>query len=288
MNSSDDSSYKRFLRYRIKSSIFLEPPRVNEVIIVINSLNSHKSHGHDDIPPFLLQVASSILAPVLCYFIDNAFQFGIFPQSFKIAKIIPIYTAGKTNSMTNYRPISILTCFSKLIEKLIHKRLTNFFQKNSVLCNTQYGFQSNLSTTHALLDVLNSTCDQINAGDYTRLILLDFKKTFDTVCHNILLRKLEHYGIRGQALKLFNSFLHTRHQYVSYQNKLSETLKNRFGVPQGSNLGPLLFLIYINDLTVAINSVPRLFTDDTCFLIHSPNTSTVAKNINFELANVRE
>ena len=171
---------------------------------------------------------------------------------------------------------------------MIHKRLTNFFQKNSVVFDTQYGFQSNLSTTHALLDVLTSTCDQINAGDHTGLILLDLKKAFDTVCHNILLRKLEHYGIRGHALKLVNSFLRTRHQYVSYQNKRSETLIKRFGVPRGSNLGPLLFLIYINDLPSAINSVPRLFADDTYLLIHSPNTSTLAKNINSELANVPE
>ena len=119
LNSRDDNNaYKQFIRNKIKSSIFLEPPRVNEVMIVINSLNFHKSHGHDDtsIPPFLLQVASSILAPVLCYFIDNAFQFGIFPQSFKIAKIIPIYKAGITNSLTNYRPTSILTCFFKSLK----------------------------------------------------------------------------------------------------------------------------------------------------------------------------
>ena len=161
-------------------------------------MNLYKSHGHNDIPPFFLQVASSILVPGLCYFVDNAFQFGIFPQSCKIAKIIPLFKVGKTNSLTNYRPISILTCFSKIIKKMIHKCLTNFFQKTSVLRDTQYGFQSNLSTTtHALLDVLTSTCDQINAEDYTGLILLHFKKAFDMVCHQILLRKLKHYRIQS-------------------------------------------------------------------------------------------
>ena len=171
---------------------------------------------------------------------------------------------------------------------MIHKRLTNFFQKNSVLCDTQYEFQSNLSTAHALVDVLTNTCDQTNAGDYTGLIVLDFKEAFDTVCHKIFLRKLEHYGIRGQTLKLLNSFLHTRHQYVSFQNKRLETLINRVGMPQGSNLGPLLFLIFINDLPSAINSVSRLFADDTCLLIHSPHTSTLAGNLNSELAYVHE
>ena len=109
---------------------------------------------------------------------------------------------------------------------------------------------------------------------------MDFKKAFETVCHKILLRKLEHYDIHGQTLKLFNFFLHTRHQYVSYQNNRLETLINWFGVLQGSNLDPLLFLIHINVLPSAINSVPRLFAIDTCLLIHSPNTSTLAKNIN--------
>ena len=139
---------------------------------------------------FFLQVASSILAPVLCYFIDNAFQFGIFPQTCKIAKIIPISKAGKTNSLTNYCFISIFTSFSKIIEKLIHKRLMNFFQNNSVFCDTQYGFQSNLSTTHALLDVLTSTCDQINVGDYTGLTVVP-SKCFKTTLQKILPSSIE-------------------------------------------------------------------------------------------------
>ena len=117
------------------------------------------------------------------------------------------HEVAKIEELTNYRPISILTCFSKIFEKLIYSKLISFFQKNSVLHDSQYGFRNGMSTTHAVLDVLTSTCDQINNEQYTGLILLDFKKAFDTVCHRKLLYKLEHYGIRGETLKLLHLFL---------------------------------------------------------------------------------
>ena len=185
-------------------SIFLEPPRVNEVVVAINSLNFYKSFGHDDIPPFFLCTACCVLTPMLCYFVDNAFPLGILPRSCKIAKIeiakiVPLFKTGKTEELTDYRPISILTCFSKIFEKLIYSRLISFFQKNSILHDSQYGFRNGMSTTHAVLDVLTSTSDQINNEQYTGLILLDLKKAFDTVCHRKLLHKLEHYGIRGET-----------------------------------------------------------------------------------------
>ena len=191
-------------------SIFLEPPRVNEVIVAINSLNFYKSFGHDDIPPFFLRTASCVLAPTLCCFVDNAFRLRIFPRSCKIAKIVPLFKTGKTEELTNYRPISIFTCFSKIFEKLIYSRLISFFQQKSVLLDSQHEFRNGMSTTHAVLHVLTSTCDQINDEQYTGLILLDFEKAFDTVCHRTLLHKLEHYGIRGEALKLLQSFFSNR------------------------------------------------------------------------------
>ena len=208
--------------------------------------------------------------------------------SHEVAKIVPLFKTGKTEERTNYRPISILTCFSKIFEKLIYSRLISFFQKNSVQHDSQYGFRNGISTTHAVLDVLNltSTCDQINNEQYTGLILLDFKKAFDTVCHRKLLHKLEHYGIRGEALKLQHSFLSNRQQFVSFQNLSSKTLTNNYGVPQGSNLGPLLFLIYINDIPNALNSIPRLFDDDTCLVIHSANPDLLRNNITSELQKV--
>ena len=139
-DTNDEELLKRFLSSRVAPPIFLEPPRVNEVIVAITSLNFFKSFGHDDIPPFFLRTACCVLAPTLCYFVDNAFRLGIFPRICKIAKIVPLFKTGKTEKLTNYRPISILTCFSKIFEKLIYSRLISFFQKNSVLHDSQYGF----------------------------------------------------------------------------------------------------------------------------------------------------
>ena len=266
----------------------MEPPRVNEAKNLMNSLNLRKSVGHDNISSYYLRIASDILSPVLCYFIDNAFRLGIFPQNCKKAKIIPLYKTGKPNNLTNYRPISILTCFSKIIEKLIHKRLSSFFDKHSILAKTQYGFQAGKLTSHAILDVLTTAYEHINNDEYTGLILLDFKKAFDTVSHSILLYRLEHYRIRGVANKLLKLFLSDRSQFVSHHNSSSNTLINRFGVPQGSNLGPLLFLIYINAIPHALNSNPRLFADDTCLNINAVTPAMLNEKMNLELTTVHK
>ena len=139
-NTNDEELFKIFLFSRVAPSIFLKPPRVNEVIVAINSLNFYKSFGHDDLPPFFLRTVCCVLAPTLCNFVDNAFRLGIFPRTCKIAKIVLLFKTGKTEELTNYCPISILTCFSKIFEKLIYSRLISFFQKNSVLHDLQYGF----------------------------------------------------------------------------------------------------------------------------------------------------
>ena len=286
--SDNPETYKLYLRNKVKSSIFMEPPRVNEVKNLMNSLNLRKSVGHDNISSYYLRIASDILSPVLCYFIDNAFRLGIFPQNCKKAKIIPLYKTGKPNNLTNYRPISILTCFSKLIEKLIHKRWSSLFDKHSILAKTQYGFQAGKSTSHAILDVLTIAYEHINNHEYTGLIPLDFKKAFDTVSHSILLYKLEHYGIRGVANKLLKLYSSDRSQFVSHHNLSSDTVINRFGVPQGSNLGPLLFLIYINDIPHALNSNPRLFADDTCLNINAVTPAMLSEKMNLELTTVHK
>ena len=146
-----------------------------------------------------------------------------------------------------------------------------------------------MSTTHAILNVLTTSYDQINDNNFTGVILLNFQKAFDTICHTSLFSKLEHYGIRGVAYKLMSSFLFGRQQYLAHQDMQSEIVINRFGVPQGSNyLGPLLFLIYINDISNALNTTPRLFADDTSLVIHAANPSILRDKINHELRSVLE
>ena len=174
---------------------------------------------------------------------------------------------GDRQEISNYRPISILSCLSKILEKLIYVRTVSFLNKNSILIPTQYGFRNSHSTTHALLDVINNAYNSINENNFTALIFIDLKKAFDTVNHSILIWKLSHYGITGIANDLFLSYLHDRKQFVKIENVKSDMKVTEYGVPQGSVLGPLLFLLYVNDLSSCSSNSPRLFADDTCLIL---------------------
>ena len=209
---------------------------------------------------------------LICKLLFNySFRYGIFPDCLKIAKVVPIFKKGDKNEINNYRPISLLSTFSKILEKLICKRMRKFLDKHSIISSNQYGFRSSFSTTHAMLDVLTSIYDNINDNTITALLLFDLNKVFDTVQHDIFLRKLEHFGIRGTAQKLIASFLRNRQQYVSLHNAQSHKMCITCGVPQGSVLGLLLFTLYINDIANCTSSTPRLFADDTCLILQHKN-----------------
>ena len=194
-----------------------------------------------------------------------------FPENCTIARIVPIFKKGERDKPTNYCPISILTCFSKIFEGLLYKLINNFLNKRNVIINSQYSFQNKV---HAFVDVITHSYDNINSNQYTGLIFLDLTKAFDSVNHDILLLKLDHYGIRGSTNQLIKSFL-SRKQFVSIKGGKSKLLQNNYGVPQGSILGPLLFLLYVNDMPQAVNCMPILFADDACLIFTAANLASL-------------
>ena len=222
--------FKSYLKNRVSSSIFLEPPNISEIVALMQAPDVNKAVGHDNIPAFFIKVSKVVIAPYLNILIAFAFSNRIFPDSCKTAKDIPLLKSGNVNDPNSYRPISILTYFSKIFEKLLHKRLSEFLNKNNVIIPTQYGFQINFSTSHAILDIITHAYDNINNNQFTGLFFLDLKKAFDTVNHKILEFKLNHYGICVCVLNLKLSFLE-RYQYI-YINGISSTTKsNPYGVP---------------------------------------------------------
>ena len=230
---------KYFLEKKVSDFIliiYLEPPTNNEILNQIISLKN-KAVRHDNIQPFFIKVVTFVIAPYLNLFLNFVFTEGIFPSNCKVARVVPIYKTGAKDDMNNYRPISILTCFSKIIEKILYARLYKFLKKHNIIYENQYGFQSNVSTVLAMLDVVTSCYDNINESCYTASSFVDLGKAFDTVSHETLVMKLSHYGIRGVAYDLIHSYLHNRQQLVSNNQSKSDLKLTHCGVPQGSLLG---------------------------------------------------
>ena len=284
-NDYNPSNFTTFLKKSVFPSLSLITPSFNDIK---NTIHNNKAVGRDNIPAMFLKVASDVITPFLFVFLDLMFTKGIFQDNCKVAKIIPVYKSGSKLDINNYRPVSILSSFTKIFEKHICIRLMYFCNKHETFYPTQYGFQKNKSTTHAALDLVTEMYDNINSNQYTGLVLLDFKKAFDAVSHSVLLHKLQHYGVRGPSLDLLQSYLDQRKQFVSIVNTSSQIASISFGVPQGSTLGPLLFLIYINDLPNAGNCIPRLFAHDTCLISRNFNLSKLEFDMNEDLVKIHK
>jgi len=245
-------------------TMFLNPVTVTEVISVIKSLPPKRSTDINDLSSWLIKQCYLPVVDIFTELINESFQTGVFPQVYKLAKVIPIYKKGNTLDITNYRPISILPIFSKVLEKLFLIRLNSFLNQYKILSSNQFGFRKGFCTIDAVNKLLEYIITGLDKHQKLLSIFLDLSKAFDCVDHKILLRILQHYGIRGVPLKWLETYLSGRTQLVQIENKCSQATSMNYGVPQGSILGPILFILYVNNVYCPLNSEQFLqYADDT-------------------------
>ena len=279
-------NFSSYLKNPNNKSIFLSPCTPNEISsIIIKDMNPSKSSGPNSISTNLLIEFSELVVNPLSRIINMSLTEGVFPSLNKEANVCPIHKKNEKTKCDNYRPISLLPNISKIFERVIYTRLDNFLTSSEIIYKLQFGFRKQYSTNHALLGIVEQIRNALDKKMFTCGVFIDLEKAFDTVNHQILLAKLEHYGIRGVANKWLSSYLSDRYQKVSLNGIYSSKLPITCGVPQGSILGPLLFLIYINDMHTAMEfSTIYHFADDTNLLYSCKSPNVLRKRLNKDLA----
>jgi hypothetical protein len=256
------------------------------VIDVVKSMQSKLSNDCINISMKLVKFVIYKIAVPLAHIFQLSIETGIFPEKFKKSRVVPIFKCGDSRVCDNYRPIALVNTFSKILEKMVATDLYNHLDINNLIYKHQYGFQRNKSTEHNLIQVTNFIGQAINEGKWRIGIFLDLKKAFDTVQHNILLKKLRKYGVNGTAFDWFKSYLSERLQCVDVNGSLSDYKSILMSVLQGSSLGPILFLCFINDIYHCTNLNMYLFADDTNALAKGDDLPSLIDYVNTELQKI--
>lgn len=279
-----NDSYNMYMNNRITDSMSLFPTDQAEIKNIISMLKSNTSPGYDGIPCNVIKCVSESISGVLANLINDCMLNGVFPEKLKIAKVTPVYKSGDKSSFSNYRPISVLCVFSKIFEKVISCRLLNYIDKHNILYDKQFGFRAGHSTYMALTVLIKEITSALDEKQIPVAVSIDLSKAFDTLDHNILLGKLQLLGIRGIVLDFLRNYLTNRVQYVMYNGVYSEVLQIVCGVPQGSILGPLLFLLYMNDISKCSNILQFImFADDTTVFLKCNKNENISIILNEEL-----
>ena len=284
-----NNKFQDYLKNPNKNKLTLKETTPDEISKIITDLDGKKSSDINNISPDLVKLNNQSISQILTIIFNISIHEGCFPTAMKQAKITPIHKGDSVLSVGNYRPISLLPIFSKIFERLIYNRLVTFITENKILSELQFGFQKNKSTEQAVTSIVSALDQAKSEKKSSYCVFLDFAKAFDTVNHEILLSKLDHYGIQGTSNSLFKTYLSNRTQQTEINGVLSEKGIIKHGVPQGSVLGPLLFLLYINDISKSSHLLKFfLFADDTTVFYSDQTNEDTETILNRELSKVSD
>ena len=256
--------FRDYLNNPCAENLDSTPASLNEIIKIINDLQGKKAGGDDGIRPLFLKLGVDSVSKPIHHIVNLSIEHCKVPDKLKIAKVIPVHKKKDKDIPGNYRPISLLSAINKILEKVICKRLTDFLEKHKIIFKYQFGFRKKHSTIQAVVEIVDNIIEHIEKGFLVAGIYLDLSKAFDCVDHEILLHKLHHYGIRGNMYKWIKDYLSNRKQFTFVNNTTSSLQQVNIGVPQGSVLGPLFFIVYVNDISAATGADQvRLFADDS-------------------------
>ncbi|KXJ26086.1 putative RNA-directed DNA polymerase from transposon BS [Exaiptasia diaphana] len=266
----------------------IPPMTADDVLKIINKISANKATGPDGISARIIKIIAPVFARPLCRLINQSIKTSTFPSNWKIARVSPLFKSGSRSDRNNYRPISVLSILSKIIEKHVASTFQEYLDQNNLIYTAQSAFRKGHSTTTALIKLTDQLFMNMDSDKLSGLVFIDFRKAFDVIDHEILLKKLSAYRLSPLALDWFKSYLSDRQQFVCIQKSNSSKKQVRQGVPQGTILGPILFLVFVNDLHLSCNNTGNLdmYADDVTLSTSSKDVNQLNRDLNLLMNDV--